>query len=117
MSEEVINILHKTLVKEEPKSYPSETIDYTPELYYEIMDNFADYYMTGWTVCGAQDPAVVYLGDSFAKKHPELAKYTVVRVIDKFLNEWSSATLLEFSNKDITDEEYQLYDEIMKEEE
>lgn len=93
--------------------YPSVTIDYTPKLYNEICDSFLDYHQTGYTVCGAQDPAVIYLGQQFAVNHPELAKYTVVRVIDKFLNSWSSATLLEFSEEDITDEEYNQYQYIM----
>lgn len=93
------------------------TLDYTPELYESICMDYGDYHQTGYTVCGAQDPAVIYLGEYIGKKHPELAKYTVVRIIDKYLNEWNSATLLEFSNKDITDEEYKLYDDLVQEEE
>lgn len=93
------------------------TLDYTEELYTDICEDFGDYFQTWYTVCGAQDPAIIYLGDGFGKKHPELKDYTVVRVIDKYLNEWSSATLLEFSNKDVTDEEYAMYEKLMKEEE
>ena len=93
------------------------TLDYTPELYADICEDYADYHQLGWTVCGAQDPAFIYLGEGFAKKHPELAEYSIVRVIDKYLNEWNSATLLEFSNQDITDEEYARYEEVMQEQE
>lgn len=93
-----------------------KTFDYTEELWGDIMDSFTEYHMTGYTVCGAEDPAVIYLGDGFKLKHPSLAEYSVVRVIDKYLNEWNSDTLLEFSNDDITDEELQQYEEICKEE-
>lgn len=93
------------------------TLDYTKELYNDICYDYAEYFQTGWTVCGAQDPAVIYIGEGFKKKHPELKEYSTVRVIDKYLNEWSSATLLEFSNNNITDEEYELYNAIIDEEE
>lgn len=92
----------------------SETLSYTPELYADICASMADYFQTGWTVCGAEDPAVINLGQEFAEKHPELAKYTVVRVIDKYVSPWHSDTLLEFSNAEITDEEYLLYEEVME---
>lgn len=93
------------------------TVDYTPELYGELMDSFLDYRQIGYTVCGAQDPAVIELGDQFKKNHPEYAKYTTVRVIDKYLNAWNSATLLEFSDKEITDEEYDESEKLLQEEE
>lgn len=95
------------------------TMDYTPELWDDIMvsgDYVLDYFQTGWTVCGAEDPAVIYLPESFDKKHPELAGYTVVRVIDKYVNPSKSDTLLEFSNRGITDEEYAQFDQIADEE-
>lgn len=118
MSKSIVEELHKMLVKPTNSTdYPSKTLDYTPELYSDICDSFLDHHQIGWTVCGAQDPAVIHLGEAFAKQHPELAEYAVVRVIDKYLNAWNSATLLEFSNKDITDEEYALYEEIMQEQE
>ena len=96
--------------------YDSTTLDYTPELYSDICDSFLDHHQTGWTVCGAQDPAVIHLGEAFAKKHPELAEYSVVRVIDKYLNECNSATLLEFSNEDMTVAEYKAYEQVIEEE-
>ena len=117
MSHPVIDELHKILVKEENKMYDSTTLDYTPELFEEIMDSFSESCLTGYTVCGAQDPMVIELGDAFKDNHPELAEYSVVRVIDKYLNAWNSATLLEFSNQDITDEEYARYEEVMQEQE
>ncbi len=114
----IIDELHKQLVKPtNPTSYESVTLDYTPELYREICDAYYDVYQTGWTVCGAQDPAVIYLGDQFGVNHPELAKYGIVRVIDKFLNSWNSATLLEFSNEEMTEKEYEMHEEVMTEEE
>lgn len=94
-----------------------DTLEYNPELYGDIMDSFYDYFITGYTVCGAQDPAVIYLNNQFGRKHPSLAKYSVVRVINRFLNAWNSETLLEFSNKEITDKEYKWYEEIIAEEE
>lgn len=93
----------------------SETVSHTPELYADICESMADYFQTGWTVCGAEDPAVINLGQEFAEKHPGLAEYTVVRVIDKYVSPWHSDTLLEFSNDDITDEEYEHYEAIMQE--
>ena len=113
----VVNILHDLIPKkEEKRDYPFVMVEYTAELYGEIMDSFEDYHTIGYTVCGAQDPAVIYVGDQFRDNHPELKNYSVVRVIDRYLNEWSSETLLEFSNVDITDEEYEQYEKIMEEE-
>ena len=113
----VTEILHGLLVSPKNQTaYPSMTIDYTPELYGKVMDCMGEYFMTGWTVCGAEDPAVIYLDDEFGKIYPTLKEYSVVRVIDRFLNSWSSETLLEFSNEYMTDEEYERYDEVMKEE-
>lgn len=93
-----------------------KTLDYYPELYNEIMDNHLEYYQIGWTVCGAQDPAVIVLNEEFGKLHPSLAEYSVVRVNNVYLNAWNSDTLLEFSNKDMTDEEYADYEKIMNDE-
>lgn len=93
------------------------TLDYTTDLWNDLMDNFEMYYQTGWTVCGAQDPAIIFPNEHFYKKYPELLGCPVVRVIDKYLNEWNSATLLEFSDKDMTDEEYAEYEKLMDEEE
>lgn len=118
MSQSIIEELHKMLVKPTNSTdYPSKTVDYTPELYSDICDSFLDHYQTGWTVCGAQDPAVIHLGEAFAKKHPELAEYSFVRVRDKFLNEWNSATFLDFSNTPPTDEEYEQCEYILRSEE
>ena len=118
MSHPVIDELHEILVSpKNPTTYPSITVDYTPELYDKVMEHMIDYHMTGWTVCGAQDPAAAYLDDKFGELYPTLKEYSVVRVIDRFLNEWSSETLLEFSNQDITDEEYARYEEVMQEQE
>ena len=118
MNSPVTEILHDLLVSPKNQTtYPSITIEYTPELYGDVMEHMIDYHMTGWTVCGAQDPAVVYLDDKFGEKYPTLSKYSVVRVIDRFLNGWKSETLLEFSNEDMTDDEYKMYEEIMEEEE
>ena len=113
----VTEILHDLLVSPRNQTtYPSITVDYTPELYDKVMEHMIDYHMTGLTVCGSKDPAVVYLNDEFGEIYPSLNGYSVVRVIDRFLNEWSSETLLEFSNEDMTDAEYKLYEEVMEEE-
>ena len=117
MDPAVTEILHDLLVSPRNQTtYPSKTVEYNPEIFGHIMDCMGDYFMTGWTVCGAQDPAVVYLNDEFGKLYPSLKEYSVVRVIDRFLNDWSSETLLEFSNEDMTDAEYKLYEEVMEEE-
>ena len=113
----IVDKLHDLLVSpKNPTEYPSKTFDYNPEFYHDIMDCMADWYMTGYTVCGAQDMGVVYLNEEFGKMYPSLSKYSIVRVIDRFLNSWNSETLLEFSNEEITDAEYKLYEEIMDEE-
>lgn len=93
----------------------SETWAYTSELFGDVMDGALDYFQTGWTVCGAEDPAVIYLPEGFGEKHPELAEYTVVRVIDQYVNPNKSDTLLEFSSEEMTDDEYALYNEIVEE--
>ena len=117
MSHPVIDELHKILVKEEKKMYDSTTLDYTPELFEEIMDSFSESWLTSYTVCGAQDPMVIELGDAFKDNHPDLAEYSFVRVRDKFLNAWNSATFLDFSNTPPTDEEYEQYEYILRSEE
>lgn len=91
-----------------------ETLDYTPELFGDVMESALDYFQTGWTVCGAEDPAVIHLPEKFGEKHPELAGYTVVRVIDKYVNPSLSDTRLEFSNRDMSEDEYRLYEEVME---
>lgn len=110
--------LHDLLVSPRNQTkYPSKTFDYNPEFYSDILDCMADFFLTGFTVCGAADPGIIYLSDRFGKMYPSLNNYSVVRVIDRFLNEWSSETLLEFSNEEMTDEEYKIYDQIMEEQE
>jgi hypothetical protein len=90
------------------------TMTYTPELYADICESMADYHMTGWTVCGAEDPAVIELGPEFGAKHPELAGHTVVRVIDRYVNPSHSETLLEFSSAPLTAQEQALADEVLE---
>lgn len=92
----------------------AEIVSHSPELFGDILDNAVDYHQTGWTVCGAEDPAVIHLGPDFGKKHPALAEHSVVRVIDRYASPWHSDTLLEFSSNEITDEEYALYEEVME---
>lgn len=89
-----------------------KTVDYTPELFAAVLEHQADYHQIGWTVCGAEDPAVISLDDEFGQERPELAGYTWVRVIDRYVSPWKSDTLLEFSTREITDAEYSQYDEI-----
>jgi len=89
-----------------------KTVDYTPELFADVTANMLDYMQTGWTVCGAEDPAVITISREFGELHPDLKGYSVVRVIDRYVNSNKSATLLEFSNKEMTDAEYSQYDEI-----
>jgi len=93
----------------------SEIFEYTPDMYGDITDCMLDYHQTGWTVCGAEDPAVITLSEAFGEIHPALAGYEVVRVIDKYVNPNKSDTLLEFSNRDMTDDEYERYEELMEE--
>jgi hypothetical protein len=84
----------------------SKTVDYSEDLYGKIMENMADYNQTGETVCGAQDPAVISLNEPLA----EFPEFTMVRVVDRYINPWNSSTLLIFSNVAITDEEYTDYE-------
>ena len=93
----------------------SEIFEYEPDMFGDVMDSALDYHQTGWTVCGAEDPAVITLGKEFGEMHPALAGYEFVRVIDKYVNPNKSDTLLEFSNRDMTDEEYGLYEELVEE--
>lgn len=90
-------------------------LDYTKELFQDICEDMVGYHQTGYTVCGAEDPAVIVLGDRFGELHPELSEYSVVRVIDKYLNPWNSATLLEFSNRILTEEEEKISNYLMGE--
>lgn len=89
----------------------SKTAIYSAELYADIMANMEDYYQTGETVCGAEDPAVITLSPTFADKHPEYAGYGVVRVVDRYVSPWSSDTELVFSNDPLTADEYRQYEE------
>jgi hypothetical protein len=89
-------------------------VDYTPELFMEVMDNMIDYVQTGETVCGAEDPAVIIIGSGFSIDHPELKGLSVVRVTERYVNPWKSETFLEFSNEDITAEEYERYEELQE---
>ena len=91
-----------------------KTVDYTPELFAAVLEHQTDYWQTGWTVCGAEDPAVIALDDEFGDLHPILKGFTHVRVIDRYVSPWKSDTLLQFSNQEITDAEYALYDEIVE---
>ena len=93
-----------------------ETLDYDSDLFGDVMKYAGDYYQTGWTVCGAEDPAVIMLSAEFGEKHPALAGYTTVRVIDRYVGPNKSDTLLEFSNQSMTDDEYRLYEELVEEE-
>lgn len=95
----------------------TKLVDYSPELFDDIMDSFEDSWLIGYTVCGAQDPMVIDLGEAFGEKHPEFAEYSTVRIIDRFLNSWSSATDMEFSNTPLTDAEYEEANKILDEEE
>lgn len=95
----------------------SMDLAYTEELYADICIDMLDYFQTGWTVCGAEDPAVILLSDEFGASRPELEEFTVVRVIDVYVSPWKSDTVLRFSTDEITDEEYRLYEEIVDGEE
>lgn len=88
-----------------------QTVDYTPELIAKVMDNMADYHQTGETVCGAEDPAVI----SLLQPLPEFEGCTVVRVLNRYVNPWKSDTFLQFSNEEITEFEYSLYEELADE--
>lgn len=90
-------------------------LKYSQELYADIMAHAAEYFQTSETVCGAEDPAVIELLESFIRKHPELAGYSFVRVVDRYVSPWKSDTLLVFSNEGITPAEYAWYEEMMGE--
>lgn len=85
-----------------------ETVDYTAELFAKVMENMADYYQMGETVCGAEDPAVITL-------RKPMDGFTVVRVVNRFVNPWKSDTFLQFSNDELTDAEQELFDEFIDE--
>ena len=91
------------------------TLPYTPELFSDVMESMADYQMTGWTVCGTEDPAVITLGPEFAVKYPELSEHSTVRVVDRYVNCALSETLLEFSSTPITDQEQEWADQVAEE--
>jgi len=89
-----------------------KTLDYTPELFADIVANQIDWHQLGETVCGAEDPAVIHVSYRLGRKYPELAGLTVVRVTERYVNPWKSDTIVEFSDREITDEEYAQYDEL-----
>ncbi len=86
----------------------TKTVDYSEDLFNDAMENMADYHQTGETVCGAEDPAVI----SLRKELPGFEGFTVVRVTERYVNPWKSDTFLEFSNKELTTEEYERWDEL-----
>lgn len=92
-----------------------KTVAYTPELFTDVVMHMLDYYQISETVCGSEDPAVITLTNGFAVKRPELAGYGVVRVTNRFVSPWKSDTFLEFSNDELTAEEYEWYEERMDE--
>jgi hypothetical protein len=92
-----------------------KTVDFTHELFVDVLKYTLDYMQTGETVCGAEDPAVLTVTDELAAKHPELAGYSVVRVTERYVNAWKSDTFLEFSNLEITAEERERYEELWTE--
>ena len=85
-----------------------KTVDYTAELFAAVMENMADYHQMSETVCGAEDPAVITLLDP-------MNGFTVVRVVNRYVNPWNSKTLLIFSNVEMTPEEYADYEELADE--
>ena len=91
------------------------TWEYDRDTFDDVLEHALDYHQIGWTVCGAEDPAVISLGEKFFEIHPALTGFTTVRVIDKYVSPWKSDTLLEFSDRDITDEERKLYEDLMEE--
>lgn len=112
----LLDELHNLLVSpKNPTDYPSLTVDYNRELFSDLIDNMVDWHITGYTVCGAEDPGVLHITKEIGRLYPQLKGYSVVRIIDRFLNEWSSETLLEFSNEDMTEAEYKLYEKVMEE--
>ena len=112
-----MELLEKARPENNVTAYKAYTVPYTAELYQDICESYLDYHQTDWTVCGAQDPAVIHLGSQFAVKHPEWAPYAIVRIKERYLNAWNSATLLEFSNEEMTDQEYDDFEKVMEEEE
>ena len=62
-----------------------KTAEYTPELYGRVMERMLDYHQIGWTVCGAQDPAVISLAEP-------IDGYTMVRVRERYVSAWKSDT-------------------------
>lgn len=88
----------------------SMTVEYSQELYSDIMKSMLDYWQLGETVCGAEDPAVITVSERLANKYPEFKGFTVVRVKERYVSPWKSDTFLEFSNREITGEEYQAAD-------
>lgn len=94
------------------KHVEPKTVPYSPELFQDVLAHQLDYWQLGETVCGAEDPAVITLDNDFSKDHPEFKGFTVCRVIDRYVSPWKSDTLLEFSNRDISSDEYQQSDDL-----
>ena len=116
MRNEIVETLYNTLIRDNHhKEYEHITLDYNSDLYHEAMESMWDYFTLWETVLGAQDPSVTFLGKIFIKNHPELKGYRIMRVKEKYLNEWSSATFLEFSNQEISDEEQDMTDKYYEE--
>lgn len=88
----------------------SKTVSYSEDLYSDVTDHMVDYHQLGETVCGAEDPAVITIVEGLGVDHPELEGFNTVRVTERYVNSGRSDTFLEFSNRDITDEEYALAD-------
>ena len=95
----------------------TKKVDFSRELFSDIMDSFNESWLVGYTVCGAEDLMVIELGDEFIDTHPEFEEFTHVRVTEQYLNDWNSATFLEFSCKELTDEEYEESEQILKDDE
>lgn len=88
-----------------------KTVDYTPELFTDVVLNMRDYYQMSETVCGAEDPAVIVL----TKPVAGFEEFTVVRVTNRFVSAWKSDTFLQFSNDGLTDDEYRQFEERLDE--
>lgn len=86
----------------------TKTVEYSEDLFNDVMENMMDYHQTGETVCGAADQAVISIG----KELPGFEGYSVVRVTERYVNPWKSDTFLEFSNREVTPEEYARWDEL-----
>lgn len=118
MEQVIISRLHELIVTpEEEKPYPHLRVDYDADIYHEAILCSNEVIITGYSVCAAQDPAVIVLGREFSEKYPQVSRYQFMRVINTPLNEWSTETVLEFSNEDVSDEEMRAYDKILAEEE